>query len=135
MAHFYTLVVSDGRERGFDRMAQIMAASVEGRVGCRLDWISNPLVPAPGAPDDFDAITLQHGTVLDSLNAEDEPESEDENLKALVGRATVLLTNVRERVESKLGDEYHEDDGLGDALERCLDYWDSFVRSVENDDD
>ena len=65
MPHTYAIVVTDEAELGFD----LVAAFVRERMtagGVGVNWLSNPLI-ASEAPDDFHAIVLEHGDVLDAL--------------------------------------------------------------------
>lgn len=124
MAHLYAVIVRDDDERGFDTVASELGWYIDqhGRNNYKAEFVSNPLTPEQG--DDFHAIVIQSGRVLDSLDAENEPRGEAENVKGAVDDATSLLAAIRHRVEYELDAEAEE------ALETALDAWDRFVQRV-----
>ena len=123
MAHIYAIVVTDEEELGLDSFAErVNERMTAGSVG--VNWLSNPLIPSE-APDDLHAIVLEHGDVLDSLDAEDKPRTHVENLRAAVQGAETILRSLHERIEGT---------GLVAGLEDVLDRWDCWAAQFKDPD-
>lgn len=124
MAHIYAIVVTDERELGFDSFVELMEERLTtGDVG--VNWLSNPLIPSERS-DDFHAVVLAHGTVLDALDAEDKPRTRMEHLRAGVQDADSILRSLRDRVEGT---------GLSVGLDDALDRWDAWAAEITDPDD
>jgi len=121
MAHIYAIVVTDEEELGFDSFSErVNERLTTGGVGA--NWLSNPLIPR-GSPDDFHAIVLERGDMLDSLDAEDNRRTPIENLRAAVQDVDGVLRSLYGRVDGT---------GLAAGLEDALDRWDAWASQFKD---